>query len=411
MPIPLDISPPLGKFCPPFVKFCHPLGKVCPPLGAHRYISFSVEDNTYLQCVQPSTLYLIIKTKKMVETRKRRSLRMPLTLFEELEEVWKEARLFSFVWTALAACLAYLALFPLPSFPLLSRLSSIANTSSTAKDIMNRGVSTRPHLLPHEITLIQRNLLHAETIFQIPHYRNVSLRHFPSVKHDGNVQPPDLFFKGIIFGFPLQSLNNLQYRRHLLINELRAGIEDDRLGLALRKLLAELDVQPTSFIDLQHSSPSSSSSSTSSFSSSSSSSSRFRDIGLGVYYSFKDLEAGGRISSDRLEPWKRIAASVKQVAASLDVPYFLQWAPHHFGDIKKTPASSLKDKNDWRFSPSSEYHAVVLQTIVPVRTGYQALRSQHVVWLAAGDSSPENSLRDMSQVHPDAWRRRPAGKT
>ena len=322
---------------------------------------------------------------------------MPLTLFEELEEVWKEARLFSFLWTALAACLAYLALFPLPTLPLLSRLSSRANTSSTAKDIMNRGVSTRPHLLPHEITLIQRNLLHAETIFQTPNHKNVSLRHFPYVKHDGNVQPPDLFFEGIIFGFPLQSINNLQYRRHLLTNELRAGIEDDRLGLALRKLLAELGVQPTSFIDLQHSSPSSSSS-------------RFRDIGLGVYYSFQDLENGGRISSDRLEPWKRIAASVKQVAASLDVPYFLQWAPHHFGHIK-TPASSLKDKKDRRSSPSSEYHVVVLQTIVPVRTGYQTLRSQHVVWLAAGDSSPENSLRDKSQVHPEAWRIKPEGET
>ena len=66
-----------------------------------------------------------------------------------------------------------------------------------------------------------------------------------------------------------------------------------------------------------------------------------------------------------LSDWHLAQANVERAARFLDEPLILSWTPHHFGDPH--------EDDDLR-------HVHILQTILPVRSGYQHLRTSVVCW-------------------------------
>lgn len=92
------------------------------------------------------------------------------------------------------------------------------------------------------------------------------------------------------------------------------------------------------------------------------------DIGLAVYYSYDDLTKSGRVSSDPLQPWKRISEDLLKIARRFKQIYITLWYPHRFG-------YSDSDVNDTRFIN-------IIQKIIPTRTGLDQIKSDSVVWLS-----------------------------
>lgn len=58
-----------------------------------------------------------------------------------------------------------------------------------------------------EIKEIHANLIGAETTFWLPppFHDIVKLKHFTHVDDDGNIQPPKLFYDGVIYGVTAES--------------------------------------------------------------------------------------------------------------------------------------------------------------------------------------------------------------
>ena len=91
--------------------------------------------------------------------------------------------------------------------------------------------------------------------------------------------------------------------------------------------------------------------------------------GLAVYFSNSDLKAQGRLSSNKLFPWKRVTDSIMKIARKNRQPYIFVWFPYRFG----------KQAND----DNSHTYQNVIQQILPTRTGYNGIKSEVVVWLSS----------------------------
>ena len=74
------------------------------------------------------------------------------------------------------------------------------------------------------------------------------------------------------------------------------------------------------------------------------------------------------LSSDQSRPWKRTQDMILNVARDFKLAYIFQWFPHRFG---------AEDSDD----PLK--HVVVVQEIVPTRTGLDNIKSSATVWLSA----------------------------
>jgi hypothetical protein len=141
--------------------------------------------------------------------------------------------------------------------------------------------------------------------------------------------------------------------------------------------------------------------------------------GFAAYYSYADLEAKGKLSSDVSRPWKRIADQVLNVARRHKQAYLTVWYPVQFGpdqamlstmspqEAKKyqTPAHIGRNKNNYETNPSHESrssinieteidkkkrhdpyrHQAILQEILPTRTGLDGIKTSAVVWLTKVD--------------------------
>ena len=66
----------------------------------------------------------------------------------------------------------------------------------------------------------------------------------------------------------------------------------------------------------------------------------FSSIGYAAYFSYKDLEAAGRLSSDVLQPYKRIVDDMLVLARKYKQTYVTLWYPHDFGS-EDTHSSSM----------------------------------------------------------------------
>ena len=92
--------------------------------------------------------------------------------------------------------------------------------------------------------------------------------------------------------------------------------------------------------------------------------------GLAVHFSLQDLRKQGRLSNDILYPWNGITDDILKIARNHRQAYIFIWFPHRFG------------KEHENFVPNTRYQNVI-QRIVPTRTGYNAIKSEVVVWMSA----------------------------
>ena len=90
--------------------------------------------------------------------------------------------------------------------------------------------------------------------------------------------------------------------------------------------------------------------------------------GIAVFFSNSDLSRQGMLSSDSSKPWKRTEEAILNVARDFKLAYMFQWYPHHFG---------VADMDD------PYKHTVIIQQIIPTRTGLNGIRSTATVWLSA----------------------------
>jgi hypothetical protein len=84
------------------------------------------------------------------------------------------------------------------------------------------------------------------------------------------------------------------------------------------------------------------------------------------------------LSSDTLQPWKRVQETVIWTARKFKQIYILVWYPHRFGAEEAGATHTERHK-----------YQNIIQMVVPTRTGLDGLRSTAAVWLTAhNDTAP-----------------------
>lgn len=83
-----------------------------------------------------------------------------------------------------------------------------------------------------------------------------------------------------------------------------------------------------------------------------------------IYYSYDDLQAIGKLSSDTSKPWKRIVENVLTLAREYKQAYILVWYPHAFG---APPASSSSTSRHLLSTDGSEKKLSVIDAIPAVK--------------------------------------------
>jgi hypothetical protein len=103
----------------------------------------------------------------------------------------------------------------------------------------------------------------------------------------------------------------------------------------------------------------------------------WRESGYAVYYSYADLERQGRLSSDKLQPWKRVCDDMLGLARQYHQVYITAWYPSEFAH-HADEQSRARDPH--RFT-------TIVQQTLPTRTGLDALKSTAAVWLSLVNST------------------------
>lgn len=150
----------------------------------------------------------------------------------------------------------------------------------------------------------------------------------------------------------------------------------------------------------------------------------WNERGFGLYYSYDDLSKHGKLSSDILQPWKRVLEDVLVVARKYKQVYITVWYPHQFGGVQRRTASegrSLIEKESvvpipvtratftevgednsilvheqHRFLKEfheSYRHINIIQQIIPTRTGLDGIKSSAAVWVSAINDTEPFSLQ------------------
>ena len=256
----------------------------------------------------------------------------------------------------------------------------------------------RPNLSDHEMTYIHRVCMYAETSFvlPLPSYDTVKIRFHTSVSDHGNDPPPDIFFQGVTFGITSQNPYNLEYT-----GQMEFASED------LYADLLNMHPRPTSVMKRL----------------ASYNQTRWMESGYAVHFSYSDLLKSGKLSSDRRQPWKRVVDDIIEIARDYKQVYITVWYPHAFGQLEERHTSSSRDISTTAVSGDSSQttddnlpgirsvelddddedakqvpytkiikqrkheSSVILQEIIPTRTGLGAIQSSTVVWLSAVNGS------------------------
>lgn len=95
-----------------------------------------------------------------------------------------------------------------------------------------------------------------------------------------------------------------------------------------------------------------------------------------MYFSYKDLAAQGMLSSDKLQPFKRVQEPILWTARKFKQIYITVWYPHQFGEKEANPAENRRHR-----------HENIIQMVIPTRTGLDGLRSTSAVWLMERNST------------------------
>ena len=116
-------------------------------------------------------------------------------------------------------------------------------------------------------------------------------------------------------------------------------------------------------------------------------------MGYAVHFSYSDLLKCGKLSSDRRQPWKRVFEDIVQIARDYKQVYITAWYPHSFGrepttnpvyvgqqvvsssSVNGAARSSASDPGQQLNVARPRQFEVILQDIIPTRTGACALKS------------------------------------
>ena len=209
--------------------------------------------------------------------------------------------------------------------------------------------SLRPLLSQQEQNVIRRNLMLAETQFwmPLPSYNIITIKFHQQVNKHGNFHPPQLFYDGVVFGLSSDNPHDLNFTAQNKNSVLYKNIKDD---------LMNMNPKPTNVFQKA----------------SSYLQTGFQEQGWAVYFNYDDLAKQGRLSSDKLRPWKRILEDVLNVARDYRQVSITAWYPNVFGD-DPGPDHSEEDRN--RFKN-------IMQEVIPTRTGLDSLKSSVAVWMS-----------------------------
>lgn len=174
----------------------------------------------------------------------------------------------------------------------------------------------------------------------------VKLRFYSQAGIHGNFKAPDLFYEGVTFGITVENSHELEYTGEPSLESMRD----------LKHDLKSMYPKPTYIMKR----------------SAACNGSTWKETGYGVYFSYADLDAQGKLSGDVLQPWKRVNEDMMWIARKYKQVYLTLWYPNKFGEHENADEAK------------SEPHRYVslLQQIIPTRTGLNELRSTSAVWLS-----------------------------
>lgn len=298
---------------------------------------------------------------------KKRDLFRPVAgesgLFLELSMAMYSARYLAPILAFIAIAIGYYVTIA-PYHP-----SNFPIRASQANPIKDLGL-VRPLLDAAQMHTMRKDVMNGETQLWLPNpwYDQVKLRFHPAATSAGHHRPPELFYKGVLFGLSDQNSHRLRYTEH---KDKNRNLVDIR---SLRQDLQEMKPYPTAVIprQVQYNVTG------------------WNEDGFAVYFSYADLERQGKLSSDKLKPWKRILESVLSIARHYRQVYITCWYPHEFGTHQ-----SQKSKTGDPYKYTS-----LLQEVIPTRTGLHGLKSTVPVWMSAlNHTAPKKE----EHVYRKAW--------
>lgn len=250
--------------------------------------------------------------------------------------------------------------------------------------------------------------MEAETKFIKPgsNGESVGVRWFQAVGQEGNHNPPDFFYEGVLFGVSQSNAHELDFTR---------ALGEESPGGDLYKELSDMFPKPTLILERQafHNKT------------------EWKDEGYAAYFSYSDLAAQGKLSSDKKKPWKFVSEDVMKVARMFRQVYITVWYANDFGgegdaltsiipgtsklgpgqtkliqDYTSTKtgygsSSSKRDVLHGRIRKSADNPYLfknVIQQVLPTRTGLNAIPSTVVVWLSSYNS--EEPVRKFGPLIP-----------
>jgi hypothetical protein len=240
----------------------------------------------------------------------------------------------------------------------------------------------RPVLTAHEQAGLRANTMHAHTNFILPEgYRytdtaaagvggsdsngaagkvsEIKVQFQRAVDKHGSFHPPQFFYDGVMFGVTDTNSHTLRYTG-----------QHQREEQTLESTLQGMTPKPT-FVSQRRAQ---------------NADTGWNEEGLAVYFSYADLKAQGKLSSDKLQPWKRVAEDVLTIARDFKQVYVTVWYPHEYGHAGDDKAEqALVKENPYRFTS-------ILQKIIPTRTGLTGISSHVPVWMSAVDQKKPRRL-------------------
>lgn len=216
----------------------------------------------------------------------------------------------------------------------------------------------RPVLSESEQRLIRYNTMNAETQFTLPlpSYNTIKLRYHSAATHKGVHQPPELFYEGVVFGLTDMDSHQLEYHRHreLHYNNMYEDLK------SMKPTPTNIMLRSSQFNET-----------------------KWKESGFALYFSYKDLEKQGKLSSDKLQPWKRVLEDVLAIARNYRQVCLTVWYPHEFGRPSKEEDKFRDQDNKDDENYDKHLYETIVQLVIPTRTGLTSLASTVPVWMSA----------------------------
>jgi len=225
----------------------------------------------------------------------------------------------------------------------------------------------RPLLSDKEQKVIRRNLMLAETQFwmPLPSYNIITMKFHQQVSKHGTFNPPQLFYDGVVFGLSSDNSHDLNFTSQNKNSVVYKSIKED---------LVNMNPKPTNVFQK----------------SSSFLQTGYQEEGWAVYFKYEDLEKQGRLSSDKLRPWKRILDDILNIARDYRQVSITAWYPNVFG-VDPGPEYSEEDRNRYKN---------IIQEVIPTRTGLDILRSTVTVWMSHVNAT---AVKKKKHVYRRLW--------